>query len=197
MVSVITVQNKPLAGEKVSFISLKTKKIYKGITDSSGQFKMLVPKGSGYDVKYRMFTTDTTYRNFNIPAGDDLLTMKYVLRVQLPQTYTLHNVFFDTGKSTLKPESYKELDELADFLHYQKTMVLEVAGYTDNVGNETDNQKLSTARAETVKNYLIKKGVPSARIQSKGYGSSNPVASNDTPGGRQQNRRTEIHTLKQ
>ncbi len=74
--------------------------------------------------------------------------------------------------------------------------MIEVGGYTDNVGTDADNLKLSQARAESVRNYLVKKGIAGDRVQAKGYGSADPVASNDTPDGKQQNRRTEIHILK-
>jgi OOP family OmpA-OmpF porin len=197
IVSVINEQNKHLSGERVSFTSEKTKKIYGGITDTSGKFLVLVPKGATYNVKYKQFTSDTSYKEYKVPMDTDLVTINYVIRIHLPKTYILHNVFFDIGKATIRPESDKELSELADFMSYQKTMVIEVAGYTDNVGNESDNQKLSQSRADAVKNYLIKKGVHADKVQSKGYGSADPVASNDTPAGKQQNRRTEIHILKQ
>lgn len=75
-------------------------------------------------------------------------------------------------------------------------MVIEVAGYTDNVGSDAANMKLSQQRAETVRNYLVSRGIKADKIQAKGYGSSDPVADNSTPEGRKQNRRTEIHILK-
>ena len=197
-VSVINYQNRPMTGEKVSFQSEKTHKLYGGITDTTGIFQVLIPKGCEYDVKYKQFTSEAKYgKKLTIPvAADELLTFNYTIRIQLPKTYTLHNVFFDVGQSTLKTKSYKELDELAEFMMQQKSMVIEVAGYTDNVGTEAANLKLSQARAVVVRNYLIKKGIRADKIQAKGYGSSNPVAPNDTPQGRQQNRRTEIHILK-
>jgi outer membrane protein OmpA-like peptidoglycan-associated protein len=196
-VSVIDEKNTPMASEKVSFESETTKKLYGGITDANGKFNILIPKGCVYDVKYRQFTSDATYgKKVTVPTTGDLLTFNYTIRVQLPKTYTLHNVFFDTGKATLRAESNKELDELFDFLSHQKNIVIEVGGYTDNVGTDADNLKLSQARAESVRNYLVKKGIAGDRVQAKGYGSSDPVASNDTPEGKQQNRRTEIHILK-
>lgn len=196
-VSVIDGMNKPLRGEKVSFTSDKTKKVYKGTTDTNGKFQLLVPKGDTYNVGYKEFTSEASYKKYTVPAGNELLSINYVIRVQLPKTFTLRNVFFDTGKSTLRAESDKELNDLAEFMMYQKTMVIEVAGYTDNVGSDADNLKLSQARAEAVRTYLIKKGVHAENIQAKGYGSADPVASNDTPEGKQQNRRTEVHILKQ
>jgi len=168
-VSVINMENKPLGGEKVSFVSEKTKKVYGGTTDTNGKFELLVPKGCTYDVRYKQFTTDTSYKKYTLPATTDLLTASYVLRVSLLKTFTLHNVFFETGKATLTTESDKELNELAEFLHYQKTMVIEVAGYTDNVGSDADNQKLSQARAEAVKSYLIKKGIATNKMEAKKF----------------------------
>lgn len=195
-VSVIDEKRAVLTHEKVSFESEKTKKVYGGTTNDSGKFEVLVPNDCTYDVKYRQFTSDASYgKKLNIPATD-LLTIGYTIVVHYPKTYTLHNVFFDTGKATLRAESNKELDELFDFLSHQKNIVIEVGGYTDNVGTDADNLKLSQARAESVRNYLVKKGIGGDRIQAKGYGSADPVASNDTPDGKQQNRRTEIHILK-
>lgn len=198
-VSVIDFDKKPLTGEKVTFFSEKTKKLYSGVTDATGKFELLVPKGCTYQVKYKQYTSDAEYgKKLTIPpAADELLTFNYVIRIQLPKTFTLNNVFFDVGKATLRPQSDKELNELSESMKEQNTMEIEVAGYTDNVGTDADNLKLSQARAESVRNYLLKKGIAAVRITAKGYGSSNPVASNNTPQGRQQNRRTEIHILKQ
>lgn len=198
-VSVIDFDKKPLTGEKVTFLSEKAKKLYSGVTDATGKFEILIPKGSIYQVKYKQYTSDAEYgKKLTIPAApDELLTFNYVIRIQLPKTFTLNNVFFDVGKATLRPQSDKELNELAECMKQQKTMTIEVAGYTDNVGSDANNQKLSQDRAESVRTYLLKKGIAAERIKAKGYGSSNPVAPNDSPQGRQQNRRTEIHVLTQ
>jgi len=191
-VSVIDEHNISMTSEQVSFVSEKTKRTFGGVTDANGKFDILV-----YDVKYRQFTADALYgKKLNVPGGDDLITFNYTIRVQLPKTFTLKNVFFDTGKATLRVESNKELDDLVDFMSHQKAIVIEVGGYTDNVGSDADNLKLSQARAEAVRTYLVKKGIGQDRIQAKGYGSADPVASNDTPEGKQQNRRTEVHILK-
>jgi outer membrane protein OmpA-like peptidoglycan-associated protein len=102
-------------------------------------------------------------------------------------------VLFVTGKSELLPAARDQLDQVAAALKDQgslKPMVVE--GYTDSVGSETTNQKLSKDRAESVRAYLVSKGVPSDKITSVGKGKANPVASNDTPEGRANNRRVEI-----
>ncbi len=74
-------------------------------------------------------------------------------------------------------------------------MVIEVGGHTDNVGDDATNMKLSHDRAKTVRDYLVTGGITSQRVQAKGYGELNPVASNDTDAGRQSNRRTEFIIL--
>jgi len=102
-------------------------------------------------------------------------------------------VLFVTGKSELLPAARDQLDQVATALKDQgdlKPMVVE--GYTDSVGSEQTNLKLSKDRAEAVRTYLVSKGVPSEKITSVGKGKANPVASNDTPEGRANNRRVEI-----
>jgi len=198
-VSVIDYMKKPMPGEQILFKSRMDKKAYSGTTDSTGRFHLLLPKDADYDVKYVQFTSEEAYNNvLTIPKGENqLLTFNYTIRVKLPETYTLNNVVFDVNKATLTSESYKELNKLSTFMRAQKTMVIEIAGYTDNVGTEDANLKLSQERADAIKNYLLKHGVNMARMVTKGYGSAGPVADNTTPEGRQQNRRTEIHIIKQ
>ena len=102
-------------------------------------------------------------------------------------------VLFVTGKSELLPAARDQLDQVAAALKDQgdlKPIVVE--GYTDSVGSDTTNDKLSKDRAESVRQYLVSKGVPSDKITSVGKGKANPVASNDTPDGRANNRRVEI-----
>lgn len=102
-------------------------------------------------------------------------------------------VLFVTGKSELLPAARDQLDQVAAALKDQGEMKpIVVEGYTDSVGSDSANQKLSKDRAEAVRAYLVSKGVPSEKITSVGKGEANPVASNDTPDGRANNRRVEI-----
>jgi outer membrane protein OmpA-like peptidoglycan-associated protein len=102
----------------------------------------------------------------------------------------LHNIFFDSNKFDLKPESMVELDRLAALLKENPGMKIQIAGYTDNVGSDQANQVLSGNRAAAVVKYLSSKGIEAGRLSSKGFGEADPVASNDTEEGRAQNRRT-------
>jgi len=102
-------------------------------------------------------------------------------------------VLFDTGSDRIRPESTPTLKEIGTMLKEHPELKLMVEGHTDNVGAAASNQALSEKRAEAVRQYLIEAyGVDASRLQSKGFGSSKPVTGNDTPQGRQQNRRVEL-----
>src|SRR5690606_3092328 len=117
------------------------------------------------------------------------------VKIQPPKEFVLDNVYFDTGKSTLKPVSNKTLNDLVEVLKLKKQMKFEIQGHTDNVGSDEANMKLSQERAETVRDYLISRGVAAERITAKGYGPTRPVADNAHEQGRAKNRRTSLKVL--
>jgi OOP family OmpA-OmpF porin len=185
-------------GERVTIIQPSTGKEFTGVTGAGGTFDILIPKGETYKVKYRNFGADMEYATLPIPtAKDTLLSFEFTIIYSMPKVYTLRNTYFDTGKSTIRPESYKELNNLAEFMQLKKTMVIEIGGHTDNVGTPESNRALSENRAKSVKEYLVKKGISPGRIQAKGYGDTQPVASNASEEGRQKNRRTEVKVIKE
>ncbi|AYD48382.1 OmpA family protein [Arachidicoccus soli] len=103
----------------------------------------------------------------------------------------IKNLEFDLGKATIRPNSYESLDRVAELL-VNKNFSLKLAGHTDNTGSNSLNMRLSKDRAESVKSYLVSKGANPSRIEAVGYGDTQPIATNDTPEGRQQNRRVEF-----
>ena len=103
----------------------------------------------------------------------------------------IKNLEFDTGKATIRAKSFASLDRVAALL-IEKNFSLKLAGHTDNVGSDNANLSLSKDRAESVKNYLVGKGANASRIEATGYGETQPIASNKTAKGRQQNRRVEF-----
>ncbi len=105
-------------------------------------------------------------------------------------------MLFDFDSSTIKPEAYSLLDEVAIILEHNPEIKGEIRGYTDSTGTEEYNQQLSEKRAQAVEEYLEKKGTDPARLTSKGYGASQPIASNETKEGRQENRRVELKRTK-
>jgi outer membrane protein OmpA-like peptidoglycan-associated protein len=107
----------------------------------------------------------------------------------------LNNVFFDTGKATLRPESFPELNRLANILLEYKNIQVEISGHTDNVGSDNYNQGLSERRAKAVMDYILTRGVDPFQIVAVGYGESQPRADNATSAGKQLNRRVEAKIL--
>jgi outer membrane protein OmpA-like peptidoglycan-associated protein len=105
---------------------------------------------------------------------------------------TLGDVLFDTGKATLKPGAYSTIERLATVLKEDSSRKVMIEGHTDSVGSDEYNQSLSERRAQAVQAALFERGVDSSQISTVGKGESTPVASNDTPAGRQQNRRVEL-----
>ena len=106
--------------------------------------------------------------------------------------YAANNIYFATGKFVLLGKSFKGLDEVVKILKNDPQLKLSIDGYTDNVGSDANNQRLSENRANAVRNYLAKKGVSSDRLTSTGHGENDPVADNNTAAGRQKNRRVEL-----
>lgn len=105
------------------------------------------------------------------------------------------DVLFDFDKSALKPEGKNKLDDLAGKIRGVNLEVVIAIGHTDSIGSDAYNQKLSIRRAESVKAYLVSKGVEPNRIYTEGKGEKQPVASNKTREGRQKNRRVEIEVI--
>ena len=105
---------------------------------------------------------------------------------------TLPGIFFDTGKSVLKPGAKNTLTKIADQLKSDAELRVSVEGHTDNVGSEEKNLTLSDKRAQAVRDFLVNAGVPATQITASGKGEGEPVATNKTAAGRQQNRRVEL-----
>jgi outer membrane protein OmpA-like peptidoglycan-associated protein len=105
---------------------------------------------------------------------------------------SMSDVLFDTGKYSLKPGAREKLAKVAGILIAYPGLNIEVGGYTDNVGGDDMNQKLSENRAGAVRDYLVEQGVTTNSVSAKGYGNTLPVASNDNSAGRQENRRVEL-----
>ena len=118
-----------------------------------------------------------------------------VVPIEVGGVVRLNNIFFETARSRLRPESRMELDQMVQTLKDHPTMQVELGGHTDSEGTDATNQKLSQDRSDAVRTYLIEKGIEPGRVQSVGYGESRPVATNDTPEGRQANRRVEFTIL--
>lgn len=113
----------------------------------------------------------------------------------------MDNIYFEFNKASILPESYAGIDnQIVALMNQYPTMIIEIGGHTDSKGNDDYNLKLSQARANAVKEYLMKKGIAEGRLKAVGYGETKPIAPNtingkDNPEGRQKNRRTEFKVL--
>ncbi len=196
-VTVTNFDGDPLGGERIIFVAQKSKKEYSVITNNNGKAQILLPKGDTYQVKYKDFSEAVDYSQFEVPNKPGKYTFTVNMKYEPSKTFTLNNVYFDVDKATIKPQSYKQLDELVELMKLKKGMEIEIAGHTDNTGSEAHNKVLSQERAEAIKKYLVKKGINPKRIKAVGYGASEPIATNDTPEGRAKNRRIEVRVLKE
>jgi outer membrane protein OmpA-like peptidoglycan-associated protein len=115
--------------------------------------------------------------------------------IEVGNKVVLQNIFFDTNKSEIKDESKPELKKLVDFLNLNPAVRIEVSGHTDNVGSDQLNQTLSENRAKSVYQYLVTNNINPNRLVYKGYGETQPVASNDNEENRSKNRRTEFKII--
>lgn len=116
--------------------------------------------------------------------------------IEVGLTVRLKNIYFDFDKTTLKSESFVELNKVVDFLQRNSSVAIEISGHTDSKGSDTYNLNLSQGRSQSVVDYLISQGIDASRLQAHGYGESKPIDTNDTDAGRANNRRVEFTVLK-
>jgi len=174
-----------------------TGKVIETFTTNSatGKFIITLASGKNYGIAVKADKYLFHSENFDIPMGsaDNLVNKVIELKnIAIGSKIALRNIFFDTGKSTLRAESNAELDRLVKLMKDVPSLKIEISGHTDNTGSATLNETLSQSRAEAVVAYLTTKGIAANRMTAKGYGASKPIASNATDDGKQQNRRTEF-----
>ncbi len=126
----------------------------------------------------------------------DDVPKKKEIKVEVGKAIVLEGIVFKTGKWDIEPASEEILEQAFNTLDQNKDVQVEIRGYTDNVGNPASNMRLSQRRADAVKAWLVKKGIPADRVASKGYGDTNPIGDNKTADGRQKNRRIEFFRVK-
>lgn len=139
--------------------------------------------------KYLTMTYDSFKLSYKVISSDEI-----VEKATAP--VILNKVVFDAGQTKINKDAYTQLDSIVTALKGNTAMKIEIGGYTDNVGDETLNKKLSESRAKAVYDYFVSKGIDESRMVYAGYGSKNPVAENNTAEGQKKNRRIEIKILK-
>lgn len=161
-------------------------------------YKIILPKGKNYGFRASADGFISVSNNIdltNISEYGEKEVNLFLVPIEKGQSLTLNNLFFDSGKSVLKKESFSELNRLVKIMNSNPNLKIEIAGHTDSDGDTQKNLVLSQNRAKAVRDYLISKGVSSSSLTSVGYGESKPKAKNDTPEGKKMNRRVELKIL--
>ncbi|WP_158276207.1 OmpA family protein [Brumimicrobium oceani] len=178
----------------------KSGKIIERFTTNSatGKFLLSLEAGINYGIAVKAEGYLFHSENFDVPDGSDYNLINKTIELKniaVGSKIALRNIFFDVGQATLRSESDAELDRLVKLLKDVPALKVEISGHTDNTGPSSINDKLSQERADAVVVYLKGKGISAGRLSAKGYGSSQPIASNKNVQGRQENRRTEFEII--
>lgn len=172
--------------------------VFAAIDTLNGTYELQLPLGAAYTISANAPNYYPLYENINViyeRGNIKILKDLIIVPIEVGQSVTLNNIFFESGKAALKRESFEELNRVINFMKENQKIKIEIAGHTDNVGSSSTNLKLSQARAKAVAGYISSRGISYSRIISKGYGFMKPVASNRTAAGRAKNRRVEFTIL--
>lgn len=158
-------------------------------------YTLKLPVGFNYDLTPKVMNFYNKFEPVDLAKAAPMSKITknfYVTPIEVGQSVDIENIYFETGKAVLKPTSFRSLNALVLFLNEYPNVKVEIGGHTDDVGSATINQKISQERALAVAEYVMAQGIPSHRIESKGYGFSKPKASNKTADGRAKNRRVDF-----
>ncbi|RYG46718.1 MAG: OmpA family protein, partial [Chitinophagaceae bacterium] len=159
----------------------------------NGSFLSVMPIGGNY--AFNVVADGYLFYSEHYELETSSITKPIIIEIDLQKlkvgnNVILKNIFFNTNEYTLLPSSLVELGTLTDLLENNTGMSIEIQGHTDNVGSESQNEKLSLNRARSVYDFLVSKGISAERMTYKGYGENKPIKSNDTEDNRKENRRT-------
>ena len=189
--------NRESVGANVQVYDLETGKLFATLSSDkvTGLFLSTLPAGKNYAVEvmkdgYLFYSQNISLKD--VKEGAPFEVNIPLHKIKVGEAVVLSNIFFDSEKFDLKPESEAELGVVLKLLEKNPSLKIEIGGHTDNTGTEERNKSLSENRAKSVYDYLVSKGVTADRLSYKGYASSKPVASNNTPEGKSKNRRTEF-----
>ena len=183
----------------IQLTNLMTKQVVSKLqTDEAGNYLVTLPVGKNYafNVARKGYLFYSEHFDLSGKSPDSTYQVDIGLQpLEVSASIVLKNVFFDSKKTELKPESISELDNVVRLLSENPNLKIQISGHTDNVGKPTDNLVLSNGRALAVVQYLLHKGIKPERLSSKGFGESKPVSTNLTEVGKALNRRTELSVV--
>ncbi|MBR3565984.1 MAG: OmpA family protein [Paludibacteraceae bacterium] len=166
--------------------------VYNSQSDSTkGTFATKLPAG-----KYHILINKQGYLPYDEDIEFSLEALKFELQpLKKGTTYIIRNLYFDTNATTIQERSEESLKELFSFLNDNKDVRIKLIGHTDSVGKDEDNQILSEGRAQSVMQEMIERGIDPERLEAEGRGETEPIDTNDTEEGRQNNRRVVVEIL--
>jgi len=169
-------------------------------SNKDATYEFVLPIGGKYAFyaeRDKYLSENRNINTENFPINSAITRDLFMVPIVAGEKLILNNIFFDFNKSTLQEESFAELNRTIPIFEQYQDLQFEIGGHTDNVGSDSYNQKLSEERANAVRDYLVENGVDPDRVEAKGYGESEPISTNDTDEGRQENRRVEFKILDQ
>ena len=161
----------------------------------TGNYLISLPSGKNYGITVKAEGYLFYSENLNtkkLQGYQDIRRDISLIKISIGASIILENVFFESGMSELSKESEFELKRVIKLMEDNPLIKIEISGHTDNIGNKTANQELSTNRAKAIVEYLIVHNIKSERLIHKGYADTKPIVSNATEEGRQKNRRVEF-----
>jgi OmpA-OmpF porin, OOP family len=190
--------NNRVLNSKVDIVLKSDRAVDYKLNSPDGKFQQDIP-GLGW---YLLSASAEGYLNaidsvqVDNPDVTPVIKNIFLTPIEVGLTVRLKNIYFDFDKTTLKSESFVELDKVVDFLKQNSKVSIEIAGHTDSKGSDTYNENLSQGRSQSVVDYVVNQGIDASRLQAHGYGESKPIDSNETDEGRANNRRVEFTVLK-
>ncbi len=185
---------------KVELKNTETKKVVEiAVDQNTGKYATVASLKNDYvlTVKKEGYAYETKFIDSKDTITPAKQTVDFAISpIEEGKSYKLNDIYFATNSYELTRESMLVTDAFVEFLTENSSVVVEIQGHTDNVGNDNDNMTLSDNRAKSVYDYIISTGISADRLKYKGYGKTKPIASNDTEEGRSKNRRTVFVILK-
>jgi len=194
-----TGSNKPVSSAEIKITDEKSGKKYNTTSDNKGLFKIEIEDLSATTLQVDISKKGYMYASYSVKIKtpyDDIKNNFSIEKISEGAKVVLENVVFDKGKSVLKESSLGEINKIVEIMKTNPDIRIELSGHTDNSGSYEANKKISKERAQAVADYMISKGIDPSRIVVIGYGPDNPRDSNDTPEGRERNRRVEAKVIK-
>ena len=187
----VELEIKNLTTQEITTIKVDAGTYVSSLTLAKDDDVLITIKKEGFAFNSTYISTEDT--SFNSPAALNFEMQS----LEQGKSFSIENIYFDNNSYELKRATNEILIEFAKYLEVNNTLIIEINGFTDNVGNQGDNQLLSENRAKAVRDLILLQGISEKRVFYNGFGESSPITSNDTEKGRGQNRRTEFKIISQ